>query len=40
MFAGRPSIATVLKYKEALLRPFGPNIFEITPEEGQQHLVF
>ena len=39
-FAGRPTIATVLKYKEAILRPFGPNIFELTPEEGQTRLVF
>jgi hypothetical protein len=39
-FAGRPTIATILKYKEALLCPFGPNIFEITPEEGQSRLVF
>jgi hypothetical protein len=39
-FAGRPTVATVLKYKEAILRPFGPNIFELTPEEGQTRLVF
>ena len=33
-------MATVLKYCEALLCPFGPNIFELTPNKGQTHLVF
>jgi hypothetical protein len=33
-------LATVLKYKEAILKPFGPNIFEISPDHGQTRLVF
>jgi hypothetical protein len=39
-FTGRPTTATVLKYREALLHPFGLNIFELMPNKGQMRLVF
>jgi hypothetical protein len=38
--AGTPSLATILKYKDAILKPFGPNIFKISLDHGQTRLVF
>jgi hypothetical protein len=38
--AGNPAITTVHKYREAILKPFGPNIFNLVPNEGQTRIAF
>jgi hypothetical protein len=40
MLAGRPNTNLVRKYREAILKPFGPNIFNLVPNEGQTRLAF
>jgi hypothetical protein len=37
---GNLSIKTVRKYREAILKPFGENIFNLVPNQGQTHLAF
>jgi hypothetical protein len=38
--AGRPNTNLVRKYREAILKPFGPNIFNLIPNKGQTRLAF
>ena len=38
--AGNLSIETVRKYREAILKPFGENIFNLVPNQGQTRLAF
>jgi hypothetical protein len=38
--AGRPPVELVHKYREAILKPFGPNIFDLLPAEGEMCVVF
>jgi hypothetical protein len=38
--AGCPNTNLVHKYREAILKPFGPNIFNLVPNEGQTRLAF
>jgi hypothetical protein len=38
--AGRLNTNLVHKYREAILKPFGPNIFNLIPNEGQTRLTF
>ena len=38
--AGRPSVEHVQKYREAILKPFGPNIFDLIPAKGKTRVVF
>jgi hypothetical protein len=37
---GNPTIETVQKYREAILKPFGKNIFNLVPNQGQTRLAF
>jgi hypothetical protein len=38
--AGNPAVITVRKYREAILKPFGLNIFNLIPNEGQTRIAF
>jgi hypothetical protein len=38
--AGNPGVTLVRKYREAILRPFGENIFTLVPNEGQTCIAF
>ena len=38
--AGNPGVTLVRKYREAILRPFGENIFTLVPNEGQTRIAF
>jgi hypothetical protein len=38
--AGTPNVNLVRKYREAILKPFGENIFNLVPNEGQTRLTF
>jgi hypothetical protein len=38
--AGNPEVTLVWKYREAILRPFGENIFTLVPNEGQTRIAF
>ena len=38
--AGHPNTNLVRKYREAILKPFSPNIFNLVPNEGQTQLTF
>jgi hypothetical protein len=38
--AGNPTITMVRKYREAILKPFGLNIFNLMPNEGQTRIAF
>ena len=38
--AGQPNTNLVCKYCEAILKPFGPNIFNLVPNKGQTQLAF
>jgi hypothetical protein len=37
---GQPNTNLVRKYCKAILKPFGPNIFNLVPNEGQTRLAF
>ena len=37
---GNPAITMVRKYREAILKPFGLNIFNLMPNEGQMRIAF
>jgi hypothetical protein len=37
---GNPAIMKVRKYREAILKPFGPNIFNLVPSKGQTRIAF
>ena len=38
--AGNPAVTMVRKYREAILKPFGPNIFNLVPNKGQTRIAF
>jgi hypothetical protein len=38
--AGRLPVETVWKYREAILKPFSPNIFDLLPAEGETCVIF
>jgi hypothetical protein len=38
--AANPAVTTVWKYRDAILKPFGPNIFNLVPNEGQTRIAF